>query len=63
MKKLLITLFALASMASLAYATGMYTGEKMNGNKKYCYYTDGTVITIEYTGMCPMSIQAWESIT
>jgi len=56
MKKLSLILIALASTLSMSYATGIYTGEKTKIDKKYCYYTDGTVITVSFWDQCPTSI-------
>lgn len=57
MKKLIFAL--LITMATNAQANGFYTGERVSGQNKICYYTTigGTVaITISALEFCPMSI-------
>ncbi|TEW55353.1 hypothetical protein E2R68_06310 [Psychromonas sp. RZ22] len=34
---------------------GSLTNQKINGFNRYCYYSDGTVLTVNNTDLCPIS--------
>ena len=59
MKKIIAALTIL--VASSAYAvTGFYTGEKISGMHKICYYNalgDTVAITISSVELCPLTIE------
>lgn len=59
MKKLVLLMGALASTAAMA-GTAFYTGEKISGMNKICYYDylgSEYVKTIRATEICPTSIR------
>jgi hypothetical protein len=56
MKKLILSLMMICTVAIWAQYSP-YSGEWTEGNKKYCRYLDGTVITVSAYRSCPMSIE------
>jgi len=50
MKRILVIVAILSITAS---ATGVYQNEWTQGMHRYCEYTDGTVITVDFTDICP----------
>jgi len=52
MKKVLFGVLALVGLVISLYA-GVLTGSEINGNKTYCYYSDGGVSVINGMGICP----------
>jgi hypothetical protein len=53
MKKIILLALMLTAIAS---ASAYYVGEEISGTKKYCTYSDGTVITVNSYDMCPMNL-------
>lgn len=52
MKKVLLGIFAIATLAISLYA-GVLTSSKISGTKTYCYYSDGDIKVINGMGICP----------
>jgi len=46
---------ALASTNALAI-TGFLNGQSTSGMHRYCYYSNGVILTISATSLCPLSI-------
>lgn len=53
MKTLFAFVAILASAAALA-AGSMLVSERTSGDKKICYYLDGTQTTVKAWGVCPV---------
>ncbi len=53
MKKLLIVMLLL--MFSTSAFAGFLTDQWTKGVNRYCRYTDGTIVTISVTTLCPLS--------
>ena len=52
-KKIILLLL----LSSYAHAVpGFLEGERVNGLKKYCYYNNGTIITIKSYQLCPLQV-------
>ena len=51
MKKFLLV-FLLLGFSTFAFA-GVLMQQWTEGNKKYCKYSDGSIITVSYTSICP----------
>lgn len=49
-------LLAMTGAASAAFLTGESPPRYDGSTKKYCYYTDGTILTVGSSDMCPSSI-------
>ncbi len=56
MKKALLAVFVISTLISSAYAYGSLTGQRHNGTKKICFYSDDSIITVESYELCPLSI-------
>ena len=52
MKKVFISVSMLAILAVSLYA-GVLMSSQINGDKTYCHYSDGSIITIGGMGICP----------
>ncbi len=52
MKKTLLLLAVLMSFASIAYA-GVLMSSWTDATKRYCKYSDGQVIVLDYNELCP----------
>lgn len=52
MKKLLLGVSVLAVLAVSLYA-GVLMSSQINGDKTYCHYSDGSIITISGMSICP----------
>ena len=52
MKKVLLSIFAVATLSISLYA-GVLTGSEISGTKTYCYYSDGDVKVINGMETCP----------
>lgn len=55
MKKLFI--ISLLFITASAYAWGMLVRQETRGMKRYCYYNDGTILTIDAFASCPSTIR------
>lgn len=55
MKKLLLMVVAIVALVTTVYAYAPFAGADTSGDKKFCHYTDGSVIVVYYTDSCPMS--------
>ncbi|MEA2098897.1 MAG: hypothetical protein U9P72_02070 [Campylobacterota bacterium] len=56
MKKVVIGAIALLTIAVSAYAYEGLSTQWIDGNKKFCKYSGGTIITIKTYDICPISI-------
>ena len=54
MKKVFISVSMLAILAVSLYA-GVLMSSQINGDKTYCYYSDGDIKVIQGMGICPAS--------
>lgn len=54
MKKVFIGVSMLAILAVSLYA-GVLMSSQINGDKTYCYYSDGDIKVIQGMGICPAS--------
>lgn len=52
MKKLFAGISVLAVLAASLYA-GVLMSSEINGDKTYCYYSDGDIKVIQGMGICP----------
>ena len=57
MRNLIVnSIFVLMSISSLnVYAWGSLQSQKVNGFSRYCTYSDGGVITVGSTDLCPIN--------
>ena len=59
MKKILISLAILATLTTnypvQAQVMGFLKSEKINGNIKYCYYSNGVILTIYSYELCKLT--------
>jgi len=56
MKKLIVLIILLATVSAYAYQAYLVSSA-VNGQWRYCKYSDGRVITIESWKVCPMSLE------
>ena len=54
MKKLFLGIFVLAVLSVSLYASVLMSSQ-INGDKTYCYYSDGDIKVIQGMGICPAS--------
>ena len=52
MKKIFFGTLALVSLVVSLYA-GVLMSSEINGDKTYCYYSDGDIKVIQGMGICP----------
>ncbi|RLA38737.1 MAG: hypothetical protein DRR06_20260 [Gammaproteobacteria bacterium] len=50
---LLLSLLSLFSLEIYAAPPGTLKAEKVKGLSRYCTYTDGGILTIDHTDLCP----------
>ena len=55
MKKALFMVFAIIALVTTVYAYAPFAGSDISGDKKFCHYTDGSVVVVYYADICPMS--------
>jgi hypothetical protein len=55
MKKIIV--ISLLLVTASAFAWGMLIRQETRGMKRYCYYNDGTILTIDAFQSCPSSIK------
>jgi hypothetical protein len=55
MKKILLITIALAALSSFAFAYGTLESSWLDGSNKICKYSDGSILTIGMSEMCPVS--------
>ena len=56
MKKLILAFVSVLVVTVSAYGYGVLTGEKNNGMKKICFYSDGSALTVGGAELCPLSV-------
>lgn len=55
MKKFIVVLLLLAATSAMAY--GMLARQEVRGFKRYCYYNDGTILTVQAYELCPLNVK------
>jgi hypothetical protein len=55
MKAIIFCMLLILSSSALAL-TGFLNGERTQGMNKYCYYSNGVVITINSISLCPLQV-------
>ena len=55
MKKIFTIFTVVTTVITVVSAYSPYSGEEISGDKKFCYYADGSIITVKYYDQCPMS--------
>ena len=53
MKKAILGFIFAAFAAGAMATTGYLTGEQVKGQWKYCYYSNGKVVTVKAYKICP----------
>jgi len=52
-RTILLSLFCLPVLDVAAAPAGTLKSDKVKGLSRYCVYTDGAILTIEHTDLCP----------
>ena len=56
MKKLVAAATIIMCTAPAFAVTGFLQSESINGGLKYCYYSNGAILTVASHSLCPMSV-------